>query len=239
VQVYSSTEEVGLYHVGSSLAAFVALATGAFQLAWGPFAMSIHRRDDARQVYANVFIAYLWLTSALCTALTLFAPHAIRLLATQQYAGAASVVGLLSFGYVMIGLGYVASVGPLIAKTSGPTGVAVTVAAALNILLNFLLVPRMGKTGSALATLLSQSVTPALLFYFAQKLYPIPYRFGAGAGLLALSALLIWADGRWQAGPPWVEIGRKLLLLSAFIPALFAFRIVTLNQARRLLGAAQ
>jgi O-antigen/teichoic acid export membrane protein len=238
VQIYASTEEVGLYQVGSSMAAFVALFTGAFQQAWGPFAMSIHKREDARQVYANVFLAYLWLCSLVCTGLTLFAPQAIGLLATERYAGAATVVGFLSFSYLMIGLTYIASVGPLVMKTSGPTGLAVTLAAGLNILFNFLLVPRMGKTGSALATLVSQAAGPAVLFYFAQRLYPIPYRFKAGAAVLALSAAVIWAGGRWQFGGRWVEIGWKAALLASFVPALFALRIVTISQARRLFHAA-
>jgi len=235
VQIYTSTNEVGLYQVGSSLAAFVALITGAFQLAWGPFAMSIHKRPEAKQVYANVFLAYLWLGSLICTALTLFAPQAISILATEQYIGAATVVSFLSFSYVMVGLTYIAGVGPLIAKTSGPTGIAVTIAAGLNILLNLLLVPRMGKTGSALATLLSQTISPIFLFYFAQRLYPIPYRFKAGAALLALSALLIWVGGQCQFSTIWLNIGSKVVLILMFIPALFILRIISLSQARRFL----
>jgi O-antigen/teichoic acid export membrane protein len=237
VQIYTSTNEVGLYQVGSSLAAFVALITGAFQLAWGPFALSIHKREDSKQVYANVFLAYLWLTSLICTALTLFTPQAIRLLATEQYKGAASVVSFLSFSYVMIGLGYIAAIGPVIVRKSGPTGIAVTIAAGLNILLNFLLVPRMGKTGSAVATLLSQTVSPVLLFYFAQRLYPIPYRFKAGVSILAFSALLIWLGGRWQFETVWLEIGWKAILLATFLPFLFVVRIVSFSQLQRLFRA--
>ena len=238
VQAYTSTEEVGLYQVGSSLAAFVALITSAFQQAWGPFAMSIHKQDDARQVYANVFLAYLWLTSLICTALTLFAPEAIRLLATQRYMGATSVVSFLSFSYVMIGLGYIAAIGPAIARTSAPTGIAVTIAAVLNILFNFLLVPRMGKTGSAMATLLAQSMGPIILFYFAQRLYPIPYRFITGAALLAFGGLVIWLGGSWQIDTIWLNLGWKISLLLLFIPVLFLARIVTLSQLVRLFRPA-
>lgn len=238
VQVYTTTSEVGLYQVGSSLAAFVALITSAFQQAWGPFALSIHKGEDARRVYASVFLAYLWLTSLICTALTLFAPQAIRLLATKQYLGAATVVGFLSFSYVMIGLTYIAAIGPIIRKTSAPTGIAISIAAGLNVALNFLLVPRMGKAGSALATLLSQSFTPVLLFYFSQRLYPIPYRFKSGAALLALSAAVIYLGGHWEFGALWLEIGWKALLLLSFVPALFVMRIVTPGQARRLFNAA-
>lgn len=237
VQVYRSTDEVGLYQIGSSLAAFVILLTGAFQMAWGPFAFSIHKEQHARQVYATVFLAYLWVTSLICSGLTVFAPELIRLFATERYLGAGTVVGFLSFSYVMIGLTYIAATGPCIMKTSGPTGAAMTIAAGLNVLLNFLLVPRMGKTGSALATLLSQAAVPAYIFYFAQRLYPIPYRFKSGLALLALGAAVICAGTWWDLGGGWLGAGAKALLLLSFVPALFALRIVTPLQVRRLFRA--
>lgn len=238
VQAYRSTDEVGLYQIGSSLAAVVALATTAFQQAWGPFAFSIHKQEQAREVYAGVFLAYLWVTCAACTALSLFAPEIILLLATERYLGASSVVGLLSFSYVMIGLSYIAGTGPGIVKRSGPTGAAVALAAALNILLNFALVPPMGKVGSALATLLSQAAVPVYLFRASQRMYPIPYRFKAGAGLLATAGLLVGLGTAWRPGGAWAGVALKAGLLSLFVPALFALRIVTPVQVRRLLRAA-
>jgi len=93
IEFYESTSEVGLYAVGGSIAALVAIATGAFQLAWGPFAMSIHKNPDAKQVYATVLLAYLWLACLVSSTVTLLAPEAIRLVATEQYMGASTVVG--------------------------------------------------------------------------------------------------------------------------------------------------
>ncbi len=126
VRYFTTTHEVGLYQIGSSLAALVALATGAFQQAWGPFAFSLHSQPNAKQVYASVFIAYVWVTCLLSTALALYSPEILHLVAPGSYSGATSVVGLLAFSYVMIGLGYIAVIGPAIMKTTAPTGVGVT-----------------------------------------------------------------------------------------------------------------
>ncbi len=236
VQLYATTGEVGLYQVGSSLAALVALVTGAFQQAWGPFAFSIHKRAEARQVYADVFLAYVWLTSAISVALALFAPEALRLIATDQYLGASTVVGILAFSYTMIGLGYIASVGLGIVKTTGPTGLAITIAAVVNIGLNVLLVPLWGKVGSAFATLLSQSVVPVYLFYRAQQVYYIPFRFGAALSILAISLGLILAGTWWPIERLWLSAATKLMLLALFVPLLFVLRLFTPAQARRLLN---
>lgn len=41
---YCDKSEVGLYQIGTSFASAVALITGAFQSAWGPFAYSIYKK---------------------------------------------------------------------------------------------------------------------------------------------------------------------------------------------------
>lgn len=225
LQFYTNTSEVGLYQVGSSLAAFVALITGAFQQAWGPFAMSIHQQTDAKKVYANVLLAYLWLTSLLSTALALFAPEAIQIFATQQYLGASQVVGILTFSYVMIGLTYIAAIGPAIVKTSTPTGVAITFAAGLNLILNFILVPSMGMMGAAIATLISQSIVPVYLFWRSQQLYPIPYRFNSAIALLTLSAGLIFIGTHLDFGNLWIDSACKLSLIFVFWPFILILKI--------------
>lgn len=234
VQAYTNTAEVGLYSIGSSLAAGIALITGAFQQAWGPFAISIHQQPDARDTYATVFLFYLWGTGVLCAALSVFAPEILRILTTEQYAGASVVVGLLAASYMMIGLTYIAATGPAIVRKTGPTGVAMVAAAALNIALNFALVPFYGKTGSAIATLLSQALTPAYIFWRSQKLYPIPYRFGSGAALVALTLAVIAAGMTLDSEHLWIAISSKLALLFLFVPAFFVFRLSTLEQARSL-----
>lgn len=235
VQFYTSTSEVGLYQVGSSLAAVIALGAHAFQKAWPPFALSIHKDADAKQVYANVFLGYLWLACGATTALALLAPEVLRVVATQRYVGASTVVGLLALGNVMIGLRYIAAIGPAIMKTGWPVGWAAGIGAALHIALNFLLVPPMGKLGAAIATLLSQSAAMLYLFYRSQQLYLVPYRFAPGAGLVALSLLLMWLGAGLDFEQLWVSLIVKLGLASLFIPALFLFRVLTPAQAQRFL----
>lgn len=236
VKAFTNTAEVGLYSVGSSLAGGVALITGAFQQAWGPFAFSIHQQSDARQTYAAVFLVYLWVGGAVSAALSLFAPEILRLLATARYAGASTVVGILAMSYVMIGLTYIAATGPSLAKRTGPTGVAMVSAAVLNIVLNFALVPAFGKVGSAVATLLAQSLTPIYLFRRSQELYHIPYRFGSGVSLVLFTVALIAIGSRLEIASLWTAIPVKAAILMLYIPLAFATRLVSPRQILRVLN---
>jgi O-antigen/teichoic acid export membrane protein len=236
VEAYRGPSDVGLYSVGSAIAAVVALVTGAFQMAWGPFAFSIHQQPNARQTYADAFLVYLWLGVGLSAGASLFAPEALRVLTTSQYAGAATVVGMLALSYVMIGLTYVAATGPAIAKRTGPTGIAMATAAILNIILNFAFVPKYGMLGSAVATLISQTVTPAYLFYRSQQIYPIPYRFGTGATIVAVGVGIMAVGARLEFGSIWLDIVIKLALMLAFVPLFFAMRLVSPAEVRSLLS---
>ena len=235
VQYFGTTSQVGLYQVAGAIAGVVALATGAFQQAWAPFAMSIHKQALAREVYANVLLTYTWLACLASTAISLLAPEAIGLLATDRYLGASTAVSYLAFSYVMIGLGYIAALGPSLAMTTRPIGIAVTCGAVLNLGLSAILVPRMGKEGAALSTLLSQSVVPIYLFYRSQQLYYVPYRFGPMLGTFALSAGLLLLAGAWRPDTLIAAIAGKAAVLAVFIPAAFLLRIVTLSQVQQLL----
>jgi O-antigen/teichoic acid export membrane protein len=235
VQGYSSIAEVGLYQVGSTIAAMVALVTGAFQLAWGPFAMSIHKQPYAKKVYANVLLAYLWTTCLISTAISLFAPEILSFFTTESYHDASGVVSLLSFNYVVVGLGYIASIGPTIAKTTKPYGVALVAAGGLTIMLNLILVPRFGKEGSAAATLIAQSIVPVYVFSRSQNLYPIPFRFGAALGIFVFAFLLASLGGRFSVTNHVLAIGIKILLISIFFSTLFMLRVVSFGQARDFL----
>lgn len=238
VQAYTTTAQVGLYSIGSSLAGGVALITGAFQQAWPPFSLSIHTQSDSRDTYATVFLYYLWFTCAISAGLALFAPEIIRVLATKQYSGASSVVGILALSWVMIGLTYIAATGPAIVKTTRPTGIAMVSAAILNIALNFILVPHYGKVGSAVATLIAQSLTPIVLFYRSQQLYRIPYRFSAGVAIVAMTLLVIAASAQFGDIIGWSTIALKVGLLALYVPLFFLAQLATPRQVSLALQQA-
>lgn len=234
IRGFLSTSEVGVYQVGSTIASVAALVTGAFQFAWGPFAMSIHKQPDAKKVYAGVLLAYLWVTCLISMTVSLFAPEILSFFVTESYLGASRIVGILSFNYVVIGLGYIATIGPSIMKTTKPYGIGMVIAGGLTIALNFILVPRFGKEGSAVATLIAQSIVPVYVFYYSQKLYPIPYRFGVAFGIFLFAFLLAAIGGRFCWSDLLLGIGVKLLFILIFFSALFMFRIISLDQLVRI-----
>jgi O-antigen/teichoic acid export membrane protein len=233
------TAEIGIYSIGASLAAGIALLTSAFQLAWGPFAYSIIDDPQSNRVYGKVLSIYSLVTCAIGTALSLFAPLLLRLLTTPDYYEAASTVPWLVFAYVAMGATYIVALGSTIVKKSGFVAASIFIGAAVNTALNFILIPRIGRDGAAIATFAAYLTATVYLYFASQRVYRIPYRPVDAIACLGLSWLLIAVD--YVALPPaglWATAVRVAMCL-LFVPLAFALRIVLpahVRQARAYLG---
>ncbi len=236
IKLFHSVSNVGLYQVGSSIAAAVLLLTGSFQQAWGPFAFSIHKDEGAKQVYADVLIIYSLITSLACVVLTLFAPEILKIVTTTAYTGSSNVVGIIAFNHVVIGLGYIAVIGPSIAKTTKPYGVAVILSALATLPLNITLVPILGNVGAAIASLVSQSIVPIYVFYCSQKLYPIPYRFKATIITIFMAIGTSQLGSSLIRGTTVVDMLYKVLIICSFVMILFLLRVISLDSIKGFAG---
>lgn len=232
IQHFEDGGEVGLYQIGTNLATAVSMLTAAFTRAWSPFAFSIHKEPDAREVYASVLLVYMWISCAVACAVTLYAEELLLVLTTAEYLPAATVVGPLAVSFALSGVTFIAALGPAIVKTSRPTATAVMISAVLNVVLNALLIPQWGKEGAAVATLASQMVVPVYLFRASQSLYPIPYRFGTAAGIVAAAGGFMAAGAMVDTGHWLVDIAVKAVLLLGFVGTPIALGVVSVAQIK-------
>ena len=122
---YFGKAEVGLYAVGVSIGAFLMLFTTAFQQAWGPFAFSIIKDKDAKDVYASVFGIYAILASILLLFSVLFIPEILALLTTPKFYSASWVATLMSINVIVASFSYIANLGLNIVKTNKPYAKAI------------------------------------------------------------------------------------------------------------------
>lgn len=187
LQGLSGTAEVGLFQLGSSIGMALTLGTGAFQQAWGPFALSIHQQEGHGRVYARVFLWVLWGGCTLACLFAAGAPLAVWLLASPSYAPASVVVGPVALTCTLGALGYVLAIGPGIAKDNRPVAWAVILGGLVAVIGNLLLIPLFHLDGAAAAGVLGQCASLGFLYRRAQRIRPYPYAWRIGLVVLAVT----------------------------------------------------
>lgn len=216
VNALLSESEAGLFQIGSSIAAVSGLITNAFQQAWAPFAFSVLNQENAKQIYAKIFELYIMVVGLFCTMVALFSPEILILLTTSNYYGASWVASILTLSYLLMGLTNIADLGASVAKKTAPLGFISVISAICLLLLNYLLIPIIGKEGAALSICCSQLMVPIYMFYKSQKLFYIPFNFKKGLSIIVflviLSVIGLIVKGEW-----WQLIIYKLLLLGGVL----------------------
>jgi O-antigen/teichoic acid export membrane protein len=233
LQMFRGTSEVGLYSIAASLAGGVGLATGAFQMAFSPFAYSIIHEPVSKVVYSRVFSVYAWGSCLLGTTVSLFAPFLLRVLTTPMYYPASSSVPFLVFSLLAVGASYIAALGSGIAKKSVPVALYVFIAAGVSILLNLVLVRFLGRDGAAISALTANSVALVYLFTASQKYHHIPYGFRDALACFAFAALVVGLDRFLLRSWAPVEVAARIGACLLFIPLAFWLRIVRPDHVTR------
>jgi O-antigen/teichoic acid export membrane protein len=189
--------EVGLYSVGVRVSTAILLLLIALRTAWPAFAYSIKEDEEAKRTYGFVLTYVLYISCWLSLTLSLLAPWIVRVLATPAYYPGARVVPLLVFGGTAFIAFNVMSIGIGRAKQTQFNWVVTGIAAAVNVALNFVLIPPYGMIGAAVATLVAYTVMFLGMTARAQQVFPVPYQWrrialvvAAAVGLTVLGKTL-------------------------------------------------
>ena len=210
VSWYKGNAEVGVYSAAVKIAGVITFVLVAFRTAWPAFAYSIEDDREAKRTYSFVLTYLLAFTSWAALALGALAPWWVRLLTDPRYQRAEKGVALLAFAGAVYAGYVVLAIGSGRARKTQLNWVVTGAGAAVNVGLNFWLVPRWGMVGAAVSTVAAYVVLFVGMTLYAQRVYPVSYQWrrvvtcvAVGAGLtvaaraaqlpLAPSALLVLA----------------------------------------------
>lgn len=175
IQYFYNQSEVGLYQLGMTIASGVAIFVTAFQMAWGPFAFSIIKNENAKNTYAMMLNVYSIFFTSIALIIALFSLEILKIFTNKAYYGAAIVAGILSFNGIIYGYSYILGIGNNIKKNNKPLAISVFFGAIITFILYLILVPLIGKEGAAISTTLGYIVVPIFLYKKAQKVYKIEF----------------------------------------------------------------
>jgi O-antigen/teichoic acid export membrane protein len=242
--------DIGVYSMAVSFGLTQKLFLSAFESAWAPFYYATIREPDAPRVFRLVTtygVAVLALLTAGLSAIGRDAVAAMthgRLLAPgdPRWSAVGPVVTWTAIGVFLQGVYLLTSIGLNITRRTQYYPVATITAAAANVALNFVLIPRFGIVGAAWANAAAYAVQAALGFSFSQRFYPIPYEWDrilriGGAALVAYAAgaLLPVVDpvaGVVLRGGAVIVVFGGLLALTGFFTAAELRQLQALRRRR-------
>jgi len=174
----SDNTQVGIYSIAFKFSTLIIFANTAFGQAWAPNAIKIYSdRSDYRKIFARVFSYLFFGLTLLGSVISLFGLEVLKLTTPESYWPAAETLSILVMGLVFSGTQQITALGIFFAKKTHLIPIAAWVTAVLNLILNLLMIPKMGAAGAALATLFSYATLSALYLYWSQKFHPIPLEF--------------------------------------------------------------
>lgn len=198
---YTTAEEVGVYSVSVSLARLLMFAFGAASFVFVPIAGEMYAKKEMGELKRTFQILTKWIFSAtlpIFFVLFFFPEMTISFLFSEQYIVSSDSLRVLSIGFLFsVFVGANTSVLIIMGQTKKLMNISIA-GAVLNILLNYILIKRLGYgvMGAAVATTFSYvciSVMNGLLLYSKGGIHPITAKYLRPIASSAIIGLAIYA----------------------------------------------
>ena len=203
--VYTDVQEglraTGIYGANYRLSILMSLFIQAFRYAAEPFFFNHAKDNDKRHIYATVMNYFTLVCLALFLMVTLYI-DVFKHFINNRYWEGLHVVPVLLIANMFLGMYYNFSIWYKLSDNTNKGAIISTTGAVITILANIILVPLLGYTGSAWATLICYTSMAIICYAVGVKHYPIPYQIGRllayigfALALFLLSKYLLIPDG--------------------------------------------
>jgi O-antigen/teichoic acid export membrane protein len=213
VQYYLGSESVGYYSAAYNLSAYVQeLLMTPLSLALFPIYMKIwttRGKQETQEFLSRSLDHFLILACGVVCVVSATARDGVILLASRKFQEAHRLVPLLVVGLVLYAVHVFLQAGLLIYKKTYTMTKLVFWACVLNVVLNALLLPRIGLVGAAVATLASYAVLIVMMARESLALLPFRIDFAAGARYVLAAAAGALLATQVQLGNPFQNVLAK------------------------------
>ncbi|MES2797649.1 MAG: oligosaccharide flippase family protein, partial [Bacteroidota bacterium] len=216
-QGLSNESVIGIYGNCYKLSVLISLATQSFRFAADPLFFSKAEDKSAPSLFAEVtkwftlFCCILWV--AICLNLDIISTIFIG----KSFRSGIGIVPLLLLGNVLLGIyNNLAVWFKITDKTKFGTYITFF-GAVINVLLNYILIPKIGYMGCAWAFMISALAMTVLCYFLGNKFFPVPYNVRTIMGYLAGSTLLIWLNSFVIIPNIWVSMGFHGVIFILFL----------------------
>lgn len=176
IPYYHGLDELGVYAMGARISNIMdVVILVPFLYAWQPFLYSQSDNPEAPKIFAKVTYYMFMVLCLLFLLINISQSWILSVLGNDRYSESGAVITWLVLSVLFNGLQYCISAGIHLRKKLTQEVMIMMAAAALNIVLNLMLIPPYKGAGAALATAASYLFYLLGTFVLAQRNYPISY----------------------------------------------------------------
>lgn len=177
IKYFSSLEELGLYSGAFKIVAILAIIETGFQTFWAPVAYEHYSKNPKdMNFFKNVINYFSILVFSIGIGILLIKDLLILFLGKEYYLSV-YIMPMLIFIPVMQLLSITTEIGIVLKKKTKYFIYTSAFAAVINVIGNFLLIPKLGAKGAAISTGIAYILLFFIKSYFSNKLIKIEYSY--------------------------------------------------------------
>ncbi len=208
--------QLGIYSASYKIAILMALFIQAFRYAAEPFFFAYARKQDSREVYAQIMNYFVIVVAILFLIIMLYLDIVILILG-EGFRMARDVIPILLFAYIFLGIYYNLSVWFKLTNKTRFGAYMALIGALITIVFNVWWIPRIGYMGSAWATFLCYAAMMLISFLLMRKYYPVNYNTIKIAGYLIFALLLYLLSEVLNIQHQGIKLGINTILLFMYL----------------------
>lgn len=162
--LFKGVSEVGIYSVAYKIPTILTVLSSIFITAWQISSVDDFGSESNRMFFRDIFKKYLFLTVTMTMAINLFLKIICGFMFSKNFYSAWEIVPILLIGFVYYNMSVFYGTIYTAAKKTKMVMISTLIGSLLNIILNFILIPKWGMYGASIATTISY-----IVIYFMRK----------------------------------------------------------------------
>ena len=188
VNFYHGPELLAVYGVGARIAMMITLFTQTFRMAWLPIGMDAMHSDDGPDTFRTIARLFMGIGTSAAVYVSFLSPWLCTWIGGEAYSQAYPIVAALAWQAIFYGFYTIASAGIWKAEKTAYAPILMIGAALLNLLLNYLWVPKYGGIGAAVSTIIVFFLWVSATLIVSERLWRIHLPIGILLGQVIVGA---------------------------------------------------
>lgn len=213
--------ELAVYGANFKIGVLMSLFTQSFRFAFEPFFFK--NKEKGKESYARVMDYFIFFGLIIFLGVTLFI-DLINVVLTQEYFAGNTIIPIVLLALLFYGIYFNLSLWYKLTDKTWVGAIFGAIGAGITIILNILLVPQIGVSGSAIALLIGYFVIMVISWIIGRKYYPVPYQPGKYLIYFLLAGIVFWAGTQINIEGQFFSYVFKAVIFALFIGSFFVIK---------------